>query len=95
MIIENNHCGTLPTRMEGLICSAENVVESAWKRSENGRGTILRAYEIDGKLTKALLSGPMLPSALEATFTPYSVQTYYLEDGAEEWKEVLLTEFDF
>ena len=94
MIIENNHCGTLPTRLEGLVCDAENVIVSAWKRSEDGKGTILRAYEIDGKLTKACFSGPMLPSALEATFTPYSVQTYYLEDGAEEWKEVLLTEFD-
>ena len=35
-----------------------------------------------------------MPVQLKDKITPWSVETYYLEDGAAEWKKVLLTEFD-
>ena len=35
-----------------------------------------------------------LPVALNTTFTPWSLRTFYLADGASEWKEVLITEYD-
>ena len=59
---------------------------------KNGKGLIIRAYETDGKETEALISGSALPVPLNAKFTPYSVNTYYLEKGKSQWKEVLLTE---
>ena len=48
-VIENNHNGTLKDKFVGVECDVENVVVSAFKRSEDGRGLILRAYETDGK----------------------------------------------
>ena len=94
VIMENNHRGDLPTVCTGLDCSAENVIVTAFKRSEDGRGTILRAYETEGRETAATLSGAALPAPLTALWKPFSIQTYYLADGESQWKEVLLTEFD-
>ena len=93
VIMENNHAGTLPTGLTGLNCDAGNVIVTAFKRSEDGSGTVLRAYETEGRETAATLSGAALPAPLTATWKPWSVQTYYLPDGGKEWKEVLLTEF--
>lgn len=94
VILENNHNGTLPTDFTGIRCSCDNVVISAWKQSENGKGMILRAYETDGVQTDVTIDGAVLPVPLHAVFTPFSIQTYYLETGSDAWKEVLLTEFD-
>lgn len=92
VIVENNHPGKLSTEASVLNIDAENIVLSAIKQSENGKGLIIRAYETDGKETEALISGSALPVPLKAKFTPYSVNTYYLEKGESQWKEVLLTE---
>lgn len=94
VIMENNHTGDLPTVCAGLDCSTKNVIVTAFKRSEDGKGTILRAYETEGKETAATLSGFALPAPLTALWKPFSIQTYYLPDGESEWKEVLITEFD-
>ena len=94
VIMENNHAGTLPTRLAGLGCDKANVIVTAFKRSEDGCGTVLRAYETEGKETAATFTGAALPAPLTAVWKPWSVQTYYLADGEARWKEVLLTEFD-
>jgi alpha-mannosidase len=94
VIMENNHAGTLPTHLAGLGCNKGNVIVTAFKRSEDGRGTVLRAYETEGKETTATFSGAALPAPLTAVWKPWSVQTYYLPDGEAKWREVLLTEFD-
>ena len=94
VIMENNHSGKLPDHFDGLHCSEDNIIVSAWKQAENGNGMILRAYETDGKTTEVTISGPVLPAPLHAKYTPFSVQTYYLGKDSNHWKEVLLTEFD-
>ena len=68
---------------------------SACKRSEDNTGLVLRLYETDGRRTDVIVSGDILPVPLEVTFSPYSVNTYFLEDGSEHWKEVLLTEYEW
>ena len=78
----------------GLHIDKDNIILSALKRSEDGKGLVTRLYEADGKITPVTVSGDILPVPLQATFTPYSVNTYYLEDGASQWKEVLLTEYE-
>ena len=93
VIMENNHKGTLPDHFEGLHCDKENVIISAWKQAESGSGMILRAYETDGKATDVTITGSALPTPLRARFTPFSIQTYYLETGSDHWEEVTLTEF--
>ena len=65
---------------------------SALKRSEDGTGLILRAYETDGKDTETTFSGPALPVPLTAVFSHYAVDTWYLRDGAKAWEKVLFTE---
>ena len=67
---------------------------SAIKRSEDGTGLIVRLYETTGRETAVIVSGDLLPVSLTDTITPWSVETYYLADGAAEWKKVLLTEFE-
>ena len=78
----------------GLSIDAPNVMLSALKRSEDGKGLVVIVYEITGKETEFTVQGDVIPVTLKDKITPWSVQTYYLEDGAAEWKEVLLTEFE-
>lgn len=92
-ILENNHPGVLPICGSHLQVAEEDIVVSALKRSEDGTGLILRAYETDGKAVTAHFTGSILPAPLTAAFTPYSVNTYYLKDSETVWQEVLLTEF--
>ncbi len=94
-IMETWHEGKLTNRpYTSLAISADNIMLSAVKRSEDGKGMVIRLYETDGKETAVTVSGDMLPTALAATFTPYSVRTFYLADGEQEWKEVLFSELD-
>ncbi|MBQ4353406.1 MAG: alpha-mannosidase [Clostridia bacterium] len=94
-IIETWHTGTLSDKpYSGLTVSAPNVMLSALKRSEDGTGMIIRLYETTGREADVTVSGDLLPIPLAVKFTPWSVNTYYLADGADHWKEVLLTEYD-
>ncbi|MBR4941515.1 MAG: hypothetical protein IKZ19_05895, partial [Clostridia bacterium] len=78
----------------GISVSAENIMLSACKRSEDGKGLVIRLYETDGKNTDVTVSGDLLGAELKTSFGPWSVRTFFLEDGSSLWKEVLLTEFD-
>lgn len=93
-ILENNHSGYLKDSFCGLNTEG-SVVLSALKRAEDGNGTVLRAYEVEGKATSAAFTGELLRVPLTAEFEPYSIKTFYLPDASEEWREVMLTEYDF
>jgi len=94
-IIENWHEGYLTEKTyEGLHISHDNIMLSACKHSEDGKGLVLRLYETDGIKTDVTVSGGLLPVPLTATFTPWSVNTYYLAEDSDTWKEVLITEYD-
>ena len=92
---ETWHEGRLsPQPYSALNISADNIMLSACKRSEDGTGLVLRLYETDGKETPVTVSGDLVDIPLEVTFSPWSMRTYFLADGAAQWKEVLITEFD-
>ena len=91
---ENRHKGVLDKTYSGICVDAPNVLVCALKRSEDGTGTVLRAYETDGKEAVATFTGDLLPAPLTAKFTPWSINTYYLKDGDPAWREVLMTELD-
>ncbi len=94
-IIENWHKGRIDEKsFGGLHISADNVLLSAIKRSEDGTGLVLRLYEADGKQTPVTVTGALLPTPLDTVITPWSVDTWYLADGASTWKKVLFTEYD-
>ena len=94
-VIENNHKGYLPDSFKGIECDKTNVVVSAIKFSEDGKGRVVRVYETDGKDTSFTLSGKLLPIPFMDKIKKFSVNTYYLENGGAGWKEVMLTEYDF
>jgi len=94
VVLENNHKGYLSHDFVGLEADAPNVQISALKRSEDGRGIILRIYETDGQTTEVTVKGALLQKPLTVSITPYSIDTYLLIDGEDAWKKVLLTEFD-
>ncbi|MBQ8407812.1 MAG: alpha-mannosidase [Clostridia bacterium] len=92
-VIENRHEGCLKELgFSGLQVSAENVIVSALKRSEDGRGTVIRIYETEGRETAVTVDGALLPAQLDTVLTPYSANTYYLPDGEKLWREVLMME---
>ncbi len=93
-IIENNHIGTLNDTYCGVNVEGSGVVVSAVKRAEDNSGTIIRAFETEGKNSEVIISGKILSKPLKALFEAHSVKTFYLSDNDDEWKEVLLTEFD-
>ena len=67
---------------------------SALKRSEDGKGLIIRVYETEGRETSFNVSGTLLSAPLEDTIGAYSFETYYLADTSDTWKKVLLTEYE-
>ena len=89
-VLENHHNGVLPLVCQGIAVDAENVLVSAVKKSEDGAGYVVRAYECDGKATQTVLTVKGLP-VLRASFGAYEVKTYLCKDGA--WEEVLFTEY--
>lgn len=94
-IIETWHDGKLSDKpYAGLHIDQPNVMLSALKYSEDQKGLVIRLYETTGKTCSFTASGDVLPIPLHAKITPWSVQTYYLANGADAWKEVLLTEYD-
>ena len=93
-IVETWHEGRLPDSVYcGLTIDQPNVMLSAIKRSEDGKGLVIRVYETEGKTAEFTAAGDLLSVPLSKTITPWSVQTWYLADDASEWKEVLLTEY--
>ena len=90
VILENHHEGCLPLTDSAISVSAENIVVSAVKQSEDGKGYVVRAYECDGKDAAVTIAVKGLKT-LEAKFKAYEIKTFYLANG--EWEEVLFTEY--
>ena len=91
VVLENHHNGVLPLIYKGIDVDAENLVVSAVKKSEDGAGYVVRAFECDGKATAATICVKGLPD-LQVNFGAFEVKTYFLKNGS--WKEVLFTEYD-
>jgi alpha-mannosidase len=91
VVLENHHNGILPLTYQGIEVSADNVIVSAVKKSEDGTGYVVRAYECDGKATSATIRVANLP-ILQANFGGYEVKTFFLRNNA--WEEVLFTEYN-
>lgn len=92
VVMENHHQGVLPLTYEGIAVDKENIIVSAFKRSEDGKGYILRAYEVDGKQTVATLDCKS-KGIIQTTFVPYEIKTFFI-DGENQAKEVLFTEYE-
>jgi alpha-mannosidase len=91
VILENHHEGKLPLTYSGLAVSAENIVISALKKSEDGMGYVLRAYECAGVETSAVIDCKDL-AKVETTFSPYEIKTFFIHKN-KQVEEVLFTEY--
>jgi len=55
-VLGSFHKGSLPEIKSCVSCSSENVIISAIKQGEDGEGSILRLYEMDGKDSTAQIT---------------------------------------
>ena len=91
LILENHHEGKLPLTYKGISVSEENIVISALKKSEDGTGYVLRAYECAGRQTAVQIDCTNL-AKVEAAFSPYEIKTFFVRDNGQI-EEVLFTEY--
>jgi alpha-mannosidase len=92
-IMETYHEGPLPQTMEGIRISADNVIATVFKRSEEDDGYILRCYETSGVTTKAAVSVPVLNRQWETEFSQCEIKTFWIpDDPSKEVKERNLIE---
>lgn len=92
-IIENRHNGTLDTKYKGINGDKDNVIVSAFKVSEDGKGYIIRVYETNGADTDVIISIPLLKHTFTAHLGKHEVKTFYITN--DNVREVLLTEMNF
>lgn len=91
-ILENRHEGNLAVRYKGISVSEKNIIVSAFKQSENGKGYIIRAYETEGITVNATIKLNVLDVEINADFNKHEVKTFYIE--SKNIKEVTLIEMD-
>ncbi|HHV97375.1 MAG TPA: alpha-mannosidase [Clostridiaceae bacterium] len=93
MIKETYHKGNMPLKFEGIRVSAENIIASVFKRSEDGNGYVIRCYETAGKLTEAEIEVQFLNRRWKASFGGCEIKTFYIpKNQNEEVIEVNLLE---
>lgn len=92
-ILDTWHDGCINEKsFSGLTVNKSNVVLSAIKRSEDGKGTVIRMLETDGVKTDFVADGSVLPCSLTAEIEPYAVKTWICYDDTNKWSECLFTE---
>lgn len=93
-ILDTWHDGSMNEKsFSGLNVDKANVIVSAVKRSEDGKGTVVRMFETDGVKTDFVADGSVLPCVLSATIEPYAVKTWICYDETNKWSECLFTEY--
>lgn len=75
-IIETYHQGKLPLHFAGLDISAESIVATAFKASEDGSAYILRCYETSGRETPVKIAISILNRQFETVFGQCEVKTF-------------------
>ncbi len=85
-IVETFHKGMLPTEFCAISVSAPNVIVTAIKKAEDGKGIVLRLYETENKDTNVHIK--IFDNEFDASFTHNEVKTFLIKDG-------IVTETDF
>ena len=91
LVLENNHNGVLPLEYSGIFVEKENILITALKKSYDGRGFVLRAYECAGEETLTEISVKGVGEA-KVKFSPYEVKTFYITPD-NQWTEMLFMEY--
>ncbi|MBQ7100244.1 MAG: hypothetical protein IJN81_01325, partial [Clostridia bacterium] len=86
-IAESYHKGkSAPQKASFLEISADNIIATAFKFSEDGSGAaILRCFEAKGKKTRTNILCDMLDAAFKVDFLPHQIKTFRINpDGKVE-----------
>lgn len=94
-VVETYHKGSLPGIFEGIAIDKKEIDLGALKRSEDGKGWILRLTETTGQEQQAEIAISLLERSLTANFRPFEIKTFYIpEDKALPVHEVKITELE-
>jgi alpha-mannosidase len=89
-----HHEGTLPQSDSFLSVEPENVVVTVLKKSEDGDGIVLRAFETTGVTARARIHLPKLDRLIETDFGPNEIKTFLIpRDPAKTIIETNLLEW--
>ena len=87
-VLGTYHKGSLSAKGSMININCDNVVVTAFKNAEDGKGYILRCHEITGKSTNAVIEIPALSVQIKAEFNPQEIKTFRISGG-------VITETDF
>ena len=90
--METHHKGTLPPVYGGISVDCDNVIVSAVKQSEDGKGYIVRAFECAGKPVMAEFDFKLLDRKFAFDFKPQEIKTIFIPKGSGNVKGVKITE---
>ena len=90
--METHHKGTLPPVYGGISVDCDNVIVSAVKQSEDGKGYIVRAFECAGKPVMAEFDFKLLNRKFAFDFKPQEIKTIFIPKGSGNVKGVKITE---
>jgi alpha-mannosidase len=88
VICEANHDGKYAASYGFLTLASKSAILSAWKRSEDGDGEILRLYEYAGEAQDVELC--LFDKKFSVKMSPYEIKTLRL--SGESLTETLITE---
>ena len=78
LIAETHHDGELPSLYTGINVSAENVIISALKYSENGKGYIVRMFETAGISVDADIDINFMAKKNAVSMKPHEIKTLFI-----------------
>jgi len=86
-VVGSFHTGPLPEEMCGLGCDCENLVITAIKQAEDGKDTVIRLYEAEGKETHAQIE--LFGRRLSPVLSPNELKTFLGENEVNllEWEK--------
>jgi hypothetical protein len=90
-MLESAHAGTRPPVASVFSISHPNVVLGALKRSEDGRGLVVRLIELHGELSQGV-EVECMGVSFTADFFPTQVKTFLIDLQSGEAKESDLLE---
>jgi alpha-mannosidase len=94
-IAETYHTGALGSEMQGISIGSDSVNLGAIKRSEDGKGIILRLAESAGRAQTTRVDFALAGRMLDLAFVPYEIKTVYVpDDPAADVREVRITEIE-
>ena len=90
--IESGHKGDLPAEASFLGTTAENVLLSVLKQSEEGENIVVRGYETAGREVKTKIELPFSKQSFEVSFGPHEIKTLRIDPTTWAITEIDLIE---